>query len=515
MADSDGEYVNNMSDDDFLDHQVTSNRGGGRRGNNHHNNSTTASRSRQGGVGGGGGGGGGGRRTRKKDKQSKAKWEEVTRSWEDLDVEAEGAMKATITEVREHEKRMRLLRDTTPLQRGIIRHLVLVLDMSFAMLEKDMLPNRYRLMMNYALKFVREFFEQNPISQLGIVGMRDGRAIRISDVSGSVEQHVEELLQWRDDEPLGNPSLQNAFEMCRGVLYHAPSHGTREVLVVYGALMSIDPGDIHDTIGNLIKDGIRVSIVGLAAQVALCQELCRKTNAGDDSQYSVATSKEHFESLLLSATTPPVARTREHAKPSLLQMGFPSRTVDKPDSAVILCVCHNQPLREGYRCTRCGAKVCRLPVECPSCSLTLILSTHLARSYHHLFPLKTWREVSWTEAAKSTACFSCHHTFPHVLVDKQKGPLNRARNHGRGGGDGHKEKDRPRREGVSESGRYACRDCGQHFCIDCDVYAHEVIHNCPGCQSLPPSLPAKSKEKLTNVAAANGNAGATGAMILD
>ena len=24
-----------------------------------------------------------------------------------------------------------------------------------------------------------------------------------------------------------------------------------------------------------------------------------------------------------------------------------------------------------------------------------------------------------------------------------------------------------------------------HFCIDCDVFAHEVVHNCPGCQSLP------------------------------
>lgn len=38
-------------------------------------------------------------------------------------------------------------------------------------------------------------------------------------------------------------------------------------------------------------------------------------------------------------------------------------------------------------------------------------------------------------------------------------------------------------KGVSESSRYACEVCGNHFCIDCDVFAHEVIHNCPGCQS--------------------------------
>jgi transcription initiation factor TFIIH subunit 2 len=39
-------------------------------------------------------------------------------------------------------------------------------------------------------------------------------------------------------------------------------------------------------------------------------------------------------------------------------------------------------------------------------------------------------------------------------------------------------------KGVSESGRYACEVCGNHFCIDCDVFAHEVVHNCPGCQSF-------------------------------
>jgi transcription initiation factor TFIIH subunit 2 len=36
---------------------------------------------------------------------------------------------------------------------------------------------------------------------------------------------------------------------------------------------------------------------------------------------------------------------------------------------------------------------------------------------------------------------------------------------------------------MSESGRYACEVCGNHFCIDCDVFSHEIVHNCPGCQS--------------------------------
>ena len=40
-----------------------------------------------------------------------------------------------------------------------------------------------------------------------------------------------------------------------------------------------------------------------------------------------------------------------------------------------------------------------------------------------------------------------------------------------------------RAEGASESSRYECETCQNHFCIDCDVFCHEVIHNCPGCQS--------------------------------
>ena len=61
----------------------------------------------------------------------------------------------------------RLLKDTTPLQRGIIRHLLLVIDLSAAMAEKDLRPNRYLLTLRYIQEFITEFFEQNPISQIG------------------------------------------------------------------------------------------------------------------------------------------------------------------------------------------------------------------------------------------------------------------------------------------------------------------------------------------------------------
>jgi transcription initiation factor TFIIH subunit 2 len=29
--------------------------------------------------------------------------------------------------------------------------------------------------------------------------------------------------------------------------------------------------------------------------------------------------------------------------------------------------------------------------------------------------------------------------------------------------------------------RYVCPDCKNVFCVDCDSFLHETLHNCPGC----------------------------------
>ncbi|KAK0674704.1 Ssl1-like-domain-containing protein [Cercophora samala] len=477
MADSDDEYVGDLSGDDAgVD-------------------SAYGTRSKDGAKGKGG---------QKTKGNRKAAWEEVQRAWEQVAIADDGSI--TVAELIEAEKRRRLMRDTTPIQRGIIRHMVLVLDMSIAMAEKDLLPNRFALTFSYAVDFVNTFFQQNPISQLAIIGMRDGIAVRISDMGGNQVEHIEKLRQWAQKDPLGNPSLQNALEMCRGALYHTPSHGTREVLIIYGALLSSDPGDISDTITSLIADRVRVSIIGLAAQVAICAELCARTNNNDDSQYRIALHEQHFHDLFLAATTPPVTHEPEQSNASLLMMGFPSRSLASKDY-VSLCACHNKPTREGYTCTRCKIKVCRLPASCPVCGLTLILSTHLARSYHHLFPLKSWVAVPWTEAKKSVACYSCQTAFPPIPKAAPKIKLKVKASSGAGQTAANIAKAKGKGEvpaktntaaaataaptpgllpeaikaGVSESGRYKCPECEQHFCIDCDMYAHETIHNCPGC----------------------------------
>ncbi|QIX02289.1 hypothetical protein AMS68_007806 [Peltaster fructicola] len=402
-----------------------------------------------------------------------ARWEAApSRAWDIAD--GDGNLESALGGLEEANKRKRLLKDTTPLQRGIIRHTLLVIDLSTAMTEKDLRPTRHLLTITYTIAFVREYFEQNPISQLGILGMREGVSMRISDMSGNPNDHIEAIKALRNTEPKGNPSLQNALEMARAALYHTPSHGTREVVIILGALLTSDPGDIHDTIKACIKDRIRVSIIGLAAQMYICAEICKKTNAGDNNSYNVALDEVHYRKLLMDITTPPVVRStdvdvQQRNQAALLMMGFPSRVVE--DKAT-LCACHGELTRGGYLCSRCKAKVCNLPATCPTCDLTLILSTHLARSYHHLFPLQNWREVSWSRARQvgSIDCYGCLTPFPAVPIGREETD----------------DDDRLRRkhvQGASESSRYECETCLKHFCIDCDVFCHEVVHNCPGCQS--------------------------------
>lgn len=155
------------------------------------------------------------------------------------------------------------------------------------------------------------------------------------------------------------------YHLARTNMYldsHTPSHGTREIFIIFGSLLSSDPGDIHQTIANLINDKVRVGIVGLAAQVAICRELCAKTNGGDDTRYGVALNEQHFRELLMDVTTPPATYSQKQSASSLLMMGFPSRTVETSPS---LCACHSKSSCGGYLCSRCNSKVCGLLQSAP------------------------------------------------------------------------------------------------------------------------------------------------------
>ncbi|KAK1271999.1 hypothetical protein QJS04_geneDACA022043 [Acorus gramineus] len=377
------------------------------------------------------------------------------RSWESLQEDESGLLRPIDNKAihHAHYRRRLLLHQSASslrIQKGLIRYLYIVIDLSRAAAETDFRPSRMAVVAKCVEAFIKEFFDQNPLSHVGIVIIKDGIAQRLTDLGGSPELQIKALMGKL--ECSGDSSLQNALDLVHGFLNQSPSYGHREVLILYSALSTCDPGDIMETIEKCKKSKIRCSVVGLSAEIYICKHLCEETGG----EYSVALDESHFKESLLEHAPPPPALA-EYAIANLIKMGFPQRGAE---GVISLCSCHKEAkFGGGYTCPRCKARVCELPTECRICGLTLVSSPHLARSYHHLFPIMPFDEMQHAlpgnlSQKQPQKCFGCRQSLSHVNAG-------------------------------STSGLYvSCPNCSQYFCLDCDIYIHESLHNCPGCESL-------------------------------
>lgn len=139
----------------------------------------------------------------------------------------------------------------------------------------DYKPSRMVVVAKQVEAFIREFFDQNPLSQLGLVMLKDGVAHSLTDLGGSPEAHIKALMGKL--ECSGDASLQNGLELVHDLLNQIPSYGHREVLILYSALNTCDPGDVMETIQKCKKSKIRCSVIGLSAELFICKHLCQET----------------------------------------------------------------------------------------------------------------------------------------------------------------------------------------------------------------------------------------------
>jgi len=317
------------------------------------------------------------------------------------------------------------------------------------------------LALEYAREFISEWFDQNPLGQMAIVAMRSGLGEKICPMTGNPVDLLNTIKDRRKLEPDGAASLQNVVEMARSSMSHLPAHSSREILIIFGSLTTVDPGNIHDTLSACTEDKIAVSVVALAAEMKICREFCTRTGG----KFGVALNDGHFKDILFESIPPPAQRATASSKTGalanppadLMMMGFPTRLPDP--SPLSLCVCHSKLTSGGFLCPRCLAKLCDVPTDCDICGLMLVSSPHLARSYHHLFPVKPYVTITDDEYAGGKVCSGCANAFKTVQT-RASGTLT---------------------EGVSPLGRYRCPTCQKDFCVDCDVFVHEVLHVCPSC----------------------------------
>lgn len=376
------------------------------------------------------------------------------RSWESLQEDESGNLRPIDNKTIQHaqyRRRLRSYSSSARIQKGLIRFLYIVIDLSRAAGEMDFRPSRMFVVAKQVEAFIREFFDQNPLSQIGLITIKDGVAQCLTDLGGSPESHINALMGKLGC--LGDASLQNALDLVHEYLSPIPSYGHREALILYSALSTCDPGDIMESIQRCKKAKIRCSIVGLSAEIFICKHICQETGGS----YSVALDEAHLKELVLEHAPPPPA-IAEFAISNLIKMGFPQRA---GEGVCSICSCHKEAkFGGGYTCPRCKARVCELPTECRICGLTLVSSPHLARSYHHLFPITPFDDVPPSLPRNShlslpKSCFACQQSL--------LGPANLP--------------------GPS----VACPKCKQYFCLDCDIYIHESLHNCPGCESFKQS----------------------------
>jgi len=82
-----------------------------------------------------------------------------------------------------------------------------------------------------------------------------------------------------------------------------------------------------------------------------------------------------------------------------------------------------------------------------------------------LFRVRPFWKFFLLRNIKSTHCYGCQIAFPPLK--KPPKSTNNIIN-----------------EAAQGTQRFACPSCHNHFCIDCDLFCHETLHNCPGCERL-------------------------------
>lgn len=438
------------------------------------------------------------------------------------------------------QSRKRILRD-------MIRYFYLVLDLSEVMYEKDAElgfgPNKTRLdvMLQLVQDFANEYYDQNPLSHLGIIICKNGEAQVLTLLTSSKRSAVTAIGALREGvssglisngsgKDAGVFSLQNGIEVAGRSLGHMPRHGSREILVIVGAMSTCDPGDVLvETLPKLIGAGIRVNCLAMCAEMHICRKLSESTGG----VMGVAMDGKHLKDLLINFVAPPPAlrhgdREEDANTCEFIPMGFPTRTTEDVPTLIHTVsstgsgsVTRDNKLffgRTAYVCPRCKAKASELPCDCAVCGLKLVLAPHLARSFHHLFPVPLFQEVPEDKeivkdpkseclelpSITSSSCYSAdpsatkigfnkNEETKQVLIDSSLvltskdcdrvcfGCLKTIGVHKIVDPNKKKSYVKPSDGNDVEILRFECPECKNIFCSDCDEFLHETLHNCPGC----------------------------------
>jgi len=497
------------------------------------------------------------------DPKATYRWEKgVSKTWDTVQEDEAGNL-ITTTDDRERSYRAKQNRITKSIRRGLIRYMVIAIDSSKSASDTDYKPCRLEVTKACVQKFIGEYYDQNPISQLGVIATRDRTSDRVTELSGNPKNHIHMIKAMKNMSGLA--SLQNTMLLGMSMLRHIPNYGHREMLIVFSSLSTCDPGDIFASIKEAKAQKVRISVICLVAEVFVCRQIAELTGG----TFAVALDATHLSELLLTHTIPPPEVQRnESLVTDFIYMGFPKRTFDSHTAFGF----EGKKMKlsaNAYICPRCSTRTTDIPTQCCVCNLQLNSSSHIARSHHHLFPVPNYVEYEVKESVvtdvsdasdtsgaltlklkrpgvekkrgttKTYTAVCLDHSHTHSETHKLENAANESKNgtaadcgvvgatdnasdgDERGDIDDVKnasplenevvlgsvsvsnfgvvtsigkssnssgDVDKSTCRGCLES---LCRDnklilrcplCRHFFCVECDLFVHDSLHNCPGCK---------------------------------
>uniref|UniRef100_A0A7E4V1Q0 General transcription factor IIH subunit n=1 Tax=Panagrellus redivivus TaxID=6233 RepID=A0A7E4V1Q0_PANRE len=383
-----------------------------------------------------------------------------------------GSVEKAIAKLIEEAKRRRREQERPTKKRiGALRYMYLVVDNSVAMTDKSLEPDRLRCTQKALKNFVHSYFRENPLSQLGLITVKDKVSEIVTPLTSSVKELEEGLDTLNVFECKGDFSLQNGVLRAYHNLQGLPMHAHREVVVIMSAMTSIDFSDVFTTMENFKRNQITVHGIHLACELYVLRKFCSKTRG----LHGVVLNDVHFDVVLGDIVVPPKGHlfAKQTHVETFYKMGFPKK---ERITDVLFCACHKDSFKDmpdtnehcrideiispfGFLCVQCRTRVCSLPMDCPTCGLRLVSATQIAKAQMHIVPLPVYAELN---APDNTVCFSCNYKFPR------------------------------------DSKMFKCKFCNEVFCDECDVANHQSMI-CPGC----------SQSHVHSIAA-NGNGHANG-----
>ena len=262
------------------------------------------------------------------------------------------------------------------IQRGILRYLVIVVDTTLSMTgdKVDFAPlSRWQVTHRIVSQWIQEYADQNPMSQIAGIELTDegqaevwsamdGRAPvlleRWKELSGTVARRLKVSTGTSSGASASsgsssskanggggvvsgagssgaltakrnNPSLQKGLEMALNILHRYPSHASREIICLMADTSTNDPSNLAQTIAKVANQGIRASVISLAAETRIFKHVAESTT-GD---YYVILDEHHYEEIMMAMALPPPRIVLDQAVAALktsqqmIPMAFPKQVI--------------------------------------------------------------------------------------------------------------------------------------------------------------------------------------------